>query len=262
MLALENIVKEYPIEGGVFRRRIGLVVALKGVSLEVPEGSCVGLVGESGCGKTTLARIVAGFTTASRGRVLWEEKPADGVSRRAWAGRVQMIFQDPTASLNPKLPVRVLVGEAVDARAFLDGERLSPAERLRRMETLLSEVGLAADALSAFPHQFSGGQRQRLAIARALSMRPQLLLADEPVSSLDLSVQAQILNLLLELKQRRRLSLLLISHDLAVVARLADRVAVMQSGDIVEQGETSRILSAPSHPYTKKLLGAVPAFLK
>jgi ABC-type glutathione transport system ATPase component len=262
LLSLRDVVKVFPIEGGVLRRKIGLVPALKGVSLEVPAESSVGLVGESGSGKTTLGKIVARHLPATGGAISWEGKPVGSFTRQSWAGCVQMVFQDPAASLNPKLTVETLLGEAVAARARLDGERLSSAAAGQRLRELLAEVGLSDAPPEAHPHRFSGGQRQRLAIARALALRPRLLVADEPVSSLDLSVQAQILNLLMDLREKRGLSLLVISHDLAVVSRLADRVAVMKGGEIVEEGETSRVLSSPAHPYTRSLLDAVPAFLR
>lgn len=263
LLSLQEVVKTFPVEGGILRRKIGLVPALKGVSLKVEAGSSVGLVGESGSGKTTLGKIIARHLDVDAGTLLWDERPFDAVDRRRWAGHVQMVFQDPAASLNPKLTLLTLLGEALDARARLDGERRLPsAEKSRRLSALLAEVGLSGAPADAYPHQFSGGQRQRLAIARALALKPQLLVADEPVSSLDLSVQAQILNLLMDLKEKRGLTFVVISHDLAVVSRLADRIAVMKNGEIVEEGVTASVLATPRHPYTKALLDAVPAFLK
>lgn len=262
MLTLHSVVKTYPIEGGVLRRRIGIVPALTGVSLNLPAGGAVGLVGESGSGKTTLGKIIARHLDFDSGKVLWEGREAAEIPRRVWAGQVQMVFQDPAASLNPKLNVGLLLNEAVVSRSRLDGRVLTRSERGEAVRSLLKEVGLPDAPLEAHPHQFSGGERQRLAIARALAMRPRLLVADEPVSALDLSVQAQILNLLMELKQRRNLSLLVVSHDLAVVGRLVDRVVVMHRGAVVEEGETSGVFSAPKHPYTRLLLDAVPSFLK
>jgi peptide/nickel transport system ATP-binding protein len=174
-----------------------------------------------------------------------------------------MIFQDPAASLNPKLAVDTLLGEALRVRAALDGESAPGRAELReRARGLLKDVGLPADVLFYYPHQFSGGQKQRIAVARALAVRPRLLVADEPVSALDLSIQAQILNLLMELRQRHRLAMVLISHDLAVVARLADRLAILKEGRIVESGPTDDVLAAPSHPYTRALMDAVPALLR
>ncbi len=261
LLSLRRVAKTFPIEGGVLRRKIGEVRAVKDLSLEASAGSSIGLVGESGSGKTTLGKIIARHLDADRGEILWEGRPAAGFSRREWAGRVQMVFQDPAASLNPKLTVRTQLEEALRVRSSLDGTEASAGLR-ERLSLLLADVGLSGDVAAFYPHQFSGGQRQRIAIARALALKPRLLVADEPVSSLDLSVQAQILNLLMDLKDRLGLTFIIISHDLAVVSRLADRIAVMKDGEIVESGETAAVLSRPDHDYTRKLLSAVPAFLK
>jgi ABC-type glutathione transport system ATPase component len=263
LLTVKNVAKIYPVEGGVLRRKIGLLPALKGVDVDVPAGASIGLVGESGSGKTTLGKIIARHLQADGGELLWESRPAAEFTRRDWAGRVQMVFQDPAASLNPKLMIRTQLSEALEVRRLLDGKPApGRAAREEALAALLSDVGLTAEALGRHPHQFSGGQRQRLAIARALAVKPRLLVADEPVSSLDLSVQAQILNLLMDLKKRLGLTFIIISHDLAVVSRLADRIAVMKAGAIVESGATDDVLSRPAHDYTRKLLGAVPAFLK
>ena len=256
LLTVERAGKEYSVEGGVLRRRVGTVRALHDASFELQEGESLGLVGESGSGKTTLGRIIARLLPPTTGRVLWEGEDQNSFSRREWASRVQMIFQDPTSSLNPKLTVRSLLREPLRARAGGTG---SIDERVRE---LLRTVGLADDALDHYPHQFSGGQKQRLAIGRALAMGPRLLVADEPVSALDLSIQAQILNLLMDLKDRFQLSLIVVSHDLAVVSHLADRVIVLKEGEIVEQGETASVLANPRHPYTQTLLEAVPTLLR
>ncbi|HMU75549.1 MAG TPA: dipeptide/oligopeptide/nickel ABC transporter ATP-binding protein, partial [Elusimicrobiota bacterium] len=214
LLEVSDLSKTYAVEAGLFRRRVGAVKALAGVSFSLESGRSLGLVGESGSGKTTLARILAGFLDADGGSVSWEGRPRESYSRNEWASRVQMVFQDPSASLNPKLRVRTQLDEALGQRARWDRTALSGRELKERRVRLLNDVGLPPDAGEAYPHQFSGGQKQRIAIARALAAGPRLLLADEPVSSLDLSVQAQILNLLADLREKFNLAVILISHDL------------------------------------------------
>lgn len=259
LLSAENISKEFGIEGGFFRQKIGSVRALNNISLRLEEGESVGVVGESGSGKTTLAKILLRMLTPDNGNLLWEGKPAESISRQEWAHGVQMIFQDPAASLNPKLTVQTQLTEALRAKKIALAEpRLSTNAEKDALKYLLTSVGLPWDALFYYPHQFSGGQKQRIAIARALAVKPRLLIADEPVSSLDLSIQAQILNLLMDLKDQYRLTLLTISHDLAVISYLAGRVVVMKQGNVVEEGATADVLSRPADAYTKALLDAVP----
>jgi peptide/nickel transport system ATP-binding protein len=255
LLEIQNLSKVYPVRGGIFQTRRGNVRALEDVSLALNAGESLGLVGESGSGKTTLARILAGFLVPSCGEVRWRGKSLNTFSRSEWAGQVQMIFQDPSASLNPKLSVGTHLREALGVRARRSGERIT-------VETALADVGLPADARFYYPHQFSGGQKQRIAIARALAVGPHLLIADEPVSALDLSVQAQILNLLADLKDRYHLSLILISHDLTVVRQMTDRVLILDGGRAVESGPTRSVLAHPSSPVTRGLLDAVPALLR
>ena len=262
LLEVKSLSKTYAVEAGIFRRRVGAVKALEGVSFSLESGRSLGLVGESGSGKTTLARILAGFLEADGGSVLWEGRPRESFSRNEWASRVQMVFQDPTASLNPKLRVRTLLDEALGQRARWDRTALSGRELKERRIRLLNDVGLPPDAGEAYPHQFSGGQKQRIAIARALAAGPRLLLADEPVSSLDLSVQAQILNLLADLREKFNLAVILISHDLTVVRQLTDRVLVLAGGHSADEGETALVLPAPQSPATRNLLAAVPALLR
>ncbi|MBL0058148.1 MAG: ABC transporter ATP-binding protein [Elusimicrobia bacterium] len=255
LLQTQGLGKVYPVRGGVFQTRRGDVRALDGVSLSLNAGESLGLVGESGSGKTTLARVLAGFLAPSAGQVFWEGRPQNDFSRSEWAGRVQMVFQDPSASLNPKLSVGTLLEEAL-------GRRVGRGRAGSLVEGALAEVGLPSDARFYYPHQFSGGQKQRVAIARALAVGPKLLIADEPVSALDLSVQAQILNLLADLRERWQLSLILISHDLTVVRQMTDQILILERGRSVEAGGTETVLTRPSSPATKTLLDAVPSLLR
>ena len=252
LLEAQQLSKAFPIEGGLFRSRIGSVQALKNVSFQMSAGETLALVGGSGCGKSTLAKLISGLLTPDSGTLLWEGQPMDGWRRLDRARRIQMIFQDPFASLNPKLSIGTQLREVVR----LAGATAS--EEIGRCEELLKAVGLSADALSNYPFQFSGGQRQRIAIARALAMKPALLIADEPLSALDVTIQARILELLRELKKAYTLTILFISHDLAVVDSFADRAIVLQNGEAVEEGRVSELLSKPQHPYTQALLNAVP----
>jgi peptide/nickel transport system ATP-binding protein len=237
------------------RRRPGLD-AVKGATVSVAPGEFVGIVGESGSGKSTLARLVMGLEDATSGRIL-----VDGVdvtanaadARRIRLGALQMVFQDPQSALNPRRPVERLVTQVMEA-----GDGAADAERLSRAKALMRETGLPADLLDRYPSQLSGGQKQRVNIARALCVTPRLLVADEIVSGLDVSVQAQILNLLLDLRETRGIGLLFISHDLAVVRYLCSRVLVMRNGEVVEEGATEAVLGDPRHPYTRSLVAAVP----
>ena len=255
LLDISGLSKVYPVRGGFFQTRRSDVRALEGLSVSLNAGESLGLVGESGSGKTTLARLLAGFLSPSAGQIFWEGKPQSEFSRAEWAGHVQMVFQDPSASLNPKLSVGTLLAEPLRQRKGHAGGIVS-------VENSLAEVGLPADARFYYPDQFSGGQKQRIAIARALALRPKLLIADEPVSALDLSVQAQILNLLADLRERLRLTLILISHDLTVVRQMTDRILILDKGRTVELGLTEQVLAHPTHRTTRSLLEAVPAFLR
>jgi ABC-type oligopeptide transport system ATPase subunit len=232
-------------------------VALEGVSFDLRKGEILGLVGESGSGKTTLGRCVQRLIEPSSGEIIFagrKLRELTGPELRAIRRRIAFVFQDPYASLNPRLTVGRIIGEPMEIHA-LGGTR---GNRASRIQSLLAEVGLPADAGSRYPHQFSGGQRQRIGIARALAADPDLIIADEPVSALDVSVQAQILNLLAELRERRGLAMLFISHDLEVVRYLCDRVAVLYRGHIVETGSTEAVICRPQDPYTRALIAAVP----
>jgi ABC-type glutathione transport system ATPase component len=244
LLEARNICKTFPIEGGIFRRRIGTVQALKDVSISIQKGETLALVGGSGCGKSTFARILAGLITADSGDLIWEGMSLERYSRRERAKRVQMIFQDPFASLNPKLSVGTQLGEVLHSSSSA--------------AALLQTVGLEAEAAGHYPFQFSGGQRQRIAIARALAPQPELLIADEPLSALDVTIQSHILRLFKKLKSDYNLTILFITHDLAVAEEFADRVAVIENGCLVEEGSAREILSEPKHTYTQALLRAVP----
>lgn len=235
------------------RRRREPVYAVRDVSFSVEPGETLGIVGESGCGKTTLSRAILGLLPF-RGDVLLDGNPLDwNREEKRLRQRLQLIFQDPYSSLNPRLTVgQTLIEPLTVHNVVPSGERRSTVEQLLHL------VGLTPADMGKYPHEFSGGQRQRIAIARALILNPELVIADEPVSALDVSVQAQILNLLADVKREKGLTLLFISHDLSVVRHVADRVLVMQAGQIVEEGETAKVMADPDHPYTKKLLAAAP----
>ncbi len=256
LLEIWNIRKYYPISLGVFSRRAGELKAVDGVSLEINEGETLGLVGESGSGKTTLGKVIIRLEEPTQGEVLFKGRnifSLKGDELKSYRRQVQMIFQDPSASLDPRMTVGDSVAEALLIHGMEDEE-----ERMSRVGELLKEVGLEAGDASRYPHEFSGGQKQRIGIARALALRPGLIIADEPVSALDISVQAQILNLLSELKSEYRLSLLFIAHNMGVIRYLCDRVAVMKAGRIVEEGSVEEVFTSPQHPYTKALLEAAP----
>jgi ABC-type glutathione transport system ATPase component len=264
LLALEDVSKTYELERRVLPRLLGArkpLQAVKNVSLRVARGGVLGLVGESGCGKSTLAQIIMRLEKETSGRVVFDGADITDLSGRAlrpFRPRLQMVFQDSTASLNPRKTVRRALGESL----ALAG--VSSTDRTGAIADLLRQVGLDRSFAERYPHQLSGGQRQRVAIARALAMRPELLVADEPVSSLDVSLQAQILRLLIKLREQLGLTMIFISHDLALVHHLCDEVAVMQAGSIVEHGAAAEVLRHPQHEYTRRLLAAVskpPAYL-
>jgi len=260
-LDVRDVEVHYPVHGGLLQRRVGTVRAVDGVSLALRRGETVGLVGESGCGKTSLAHALVRLHAPTRGRIglrlrdgaTIDVAAARGTELRTVHRAVRMVFQDPYGSLDPRLPVRDVIGEPIDLLT-----RVSRRERDERVEELLDTVGLAPDVASRYVHAFSGGQRQRIGIARALATDPEVLVADEPVSALDVSVQAQVLNLLERLALERGLTMLFVSHDLSVVSSLCDRVVVMYAGEIIEQAPSERLYRRPLHPYTAALLAAVP----
>jgi oligopeptide transport system ATP-binding protein len=256
-LEVRNLKTHFPVEKGLlFKRRLGDVKAVDGVSFALRQGEILGLVGESGCGKSTLGRTILQLVRPSAGDVLLEGQlltALRGASLREARSAFQMVFQDPYASLNPRMTVFDALAEAMQAHAKVPRRELPG-----RIDALLEKVGLSRQARRKYPHEFSGGQRQRIAIARALAVAPKLLVADEPVSALDVSIQAQIINLLARLSREMGLTLLFISHDLSVVKHIADRIAVMYLGRIVEIGPAADVIGQPLHPYTKALISAIP----
>ncbi|NCC51622.1 MAG: ATP-binding cassette domain-containing protein [Spartobacteria bacterium] len=256
LLELRDVRTWFPIRRGILSRTIGHVRAVDGVNLSIHPGETVGLVGESGCGKTTLARTIMGLDKVHSGHLLFRETECAGISTAAMKPlrrKLQIIFQDPFSSLNPRMTVLDIITEGL-----LQHKMITPGERQQAAEQLLRDVGLTQDALHRYPHEFSGGQRQRISIARAVSLRPELILCDEAVSALDVSIQAQIINLLMDLRDAYHLAYLFISHDLSVVRHIADRVSVMYLGQIVEEGPVAAILDNPKHPYTRALISAIP----
>ena len=257
LLEVKNLKVHFPVKHGIFSRVQHHVKAVDDVSLTIASGETLGLVGESGCGKTTLGRAILRLIEPTAGRIFLEGEDITevrGDELRKRRRKFQMIFQDPYSSLNPRMTVSQIIGEAIDIHDLADN---SDARRAR-INDLLRAVGLDTSHADRYPHEFSGGQRQRIGIARALAVEPKLIVCDEPVSALDVSVQAQIVNLLMDLQQQRGLAYLFIAHDLAVVEHISHRVMVMYRGRTVELAESKKLVRAPKHPYTLALLSAVP----
>jgi oligopeptide transport system ATP-binding protein len=256
LLEITDLVKHYAVRGGVLRRRIGTVHAVDGVSFALSTGETLGLVGESGCGKSTVARSVLRLIEPSSGTIRLDGTDITRLGKAALRPHrrsMQIVFQDPFASLNPRMTAGDIVGEPLEVHGLAIGR-----QKRERVAELFEQVGLRPDQMKNYPHQFSGGQRQRICIARALSLGPKLIVCDEPVSALDVSIQAQVINLLIDLQRRHGFSYLFIAHDLAVVAHISHRVAVMYLGRIVEIAEKRELFANPRHPYTQALLASVP----
>ena len=256
LLKVDGLVKHFPITRGIFRRQVGTVKAVDGISFDIMERETLGLVGESGCGKSTAGRLILQLLKPTSGKVFFKELELNSISRTALRKKrpqMQMIFQDPQDSLNPRMTVGSIISEPM-----LEHQRINGKQRRERVEKLLNSVGLDPNVTNRYPHEFSGGQRQRIGIARALALSPDFIVCDEPIAALDVSIQAQVINLLEDLQEEFGLTYLFISHDLSMIRHIADRVAVMYLGRIVELATSQELYSRPAHPYTKALLSAVP----
>ncbi|MDR5682979.1 MAG: dipeptide ABC transporter ATP-binding protein [Armatimonadota bacterium] len=257
ILEVRNLVKHFPItKGFIFQRQVGAVRAVDDISFSIREGETLGLVGESGCGKTTAGRVILRLMEPTSGEVIFQGQNVFRLNReelRRMRRDMQIIFQDPYSSLNPRMTVGDIIGEPLEIHRLARGR-----EKVRRVQELLEIVGLSPYHVNRYPHEFSGGQRQRIGIARALAVNPKLIICDEPVSALDVSIQAQVINLLEELQKEFKLTYLFIAHDLSVVKHISDRIAVMYLGKIVELAPADELFENPQHPYTEALLSAVP----
>jgi len=258
LLQVSNLSVHFPVRSGLLQRQTGWVRALDQVSLSIEKGTTLGLVGESGSGKTTLGRVIVRLLDPTSGSVSYEGTEISslrGSQLRPYRKKIQMVFQDPYNSLNPRLRIGTILAEPLE----IHFQKMSPSDREARVTELLRLVGLDPTHARRFPHEFSGGQRQRIGIARALAVEPEFIICDEPVSALDVSVQAQIVNLLMDLQEKLNLTYLFIAHDLAVVEHVSDQIAVLEHGKLVEQGSSEMITTHPNHPYTQRLLASIPS---
>ncbi|MFN2363899.1 MAG: ABC transporter ATP-binding protein, partial [Halarsenatibacteraceae bacterium] len=257
LLEVKNLKKYFPVKSGVFRRTVGYVKAVDDISFKIKSGETLGLVGESGCGKSTTGRTILRLLEATEGEVIFDGKNIHELNKkdmRSVRRQMQIIFQDPYASLNPRMTVADIIGEPMDIHNLAKNKQ----ERNQKVEDLLERVGLMADHMKRYPHEFSGGQRQRIGVARALAVNPHLIICDEPVSALDVSIQAQVINLMQELQDEFDLTYLFIAHDLSVVKHISDRIAVMYLGKLVELADKKELFDNTLHPYTRSLLSAIP----
>tara|TARA_B100000809_G_scaffold134073_1_gene131784 strand:+ start:1597 stop:2565 length:969 start_codon:yes stop_codon:yes gene_type:complete len=256
LVEIKNLIKHFPVKKGLFKKTVGLVKAVDDISLDIYEGETLGLVGESGCGKSTLGRVLVRLINPTSGDIIFDNKNLNSYSNKELRSQrqyFQIIFQDPNSSLDP----RSTIGKSIEEALIIHGMK-DRLERQKKVSEMLNLVGIPANAVERFPHEFSGGQRQRIGIARALILKPKLVVCDEPVSALDVSVQAQVLNLLNDLKDELSLTLLFISHNLSVVENVSDRIAIMYLGQIIELLDSSKFAANCKHPYSKALLSAIP----